>query len=662
MYTARQFKGMMKHYNLVHVTERNFKFSCGVQDCPKVYRNVRSYQFHLRTKHREFYNTYVGQHEHHAQDDGLDIDTSYMGIVDEEDPVVENPHPLIPPPRHNNYDIHHHVAVVMLNLREKYKVSETACSFVAQQLQTFVNLSSDQIVHEIQRELSQHNPEIDIDFQEILYQNTQPAINACQDFSSAKLLHKYVSKHMEYVEPLEMVVGEVNGVEHTIQYVPILETLKALLKHEDILAQVLQDHTSQDGILRDFCDGYVFKHNPLFQQHRNALQIELYYDDFTITNPIGTHSRKYKLSAVYFRLGNLHPKYRSQLDNIQLLALAQYHSVVAQHGLAALLKPVIDDIQILEREGIEIECQGQVHHFFGTVSFVAADNLGAHALGRFYENFSRSLKICRFCRASRVEFQGVHTDRNFQQRTKQAHDAQVRAVEQDDTLISAYGVKGSSYLNELQYYHIIDGLPSDIAHDCFEGFVPNVTMKVLSKLVEDDLFTFEQLNDGLKSFKFAAVDKGNKPGPILLTGRGGMAKLKCTQSQMWCFIRIMPFLVGHFIPEGNAHWDLFLHVLDMVECICAPAVAEGGIGYMRGVIEDCLDLFKELYPEHVTLPKMHYITHLGLLQGAGQSDLKENMSFSREYSTTLRTGRIFAKLLLSDTKGNKHFCILRTAF
>ena len=81
------------------------------------------------------------------------------------------------------------------------------------------------------------------------------------------------------------------------------------------------------------------------------------------------------------------------MDNIQLVALTQHHRVVAQHGLNAFLRPIIDDIKSLENEGIDIECHGQQHHFFGTVSFVAADNLGAHALPEKFLDCLQNLQI-----------------------------------------------------------------------------------------------------------------------------------------------------------------------------------------------------------------------------------------------------------------------------
>ena len=55
-------------------------------------------------------------------------------------------------------------------------------------------------------------------------------------------------------------------------------------------------HQSQNTeVLSDFCDGMYFKDHKLFNHHKNALQIMLYYDDVEICNPLGSHTKVHKL-------------------------------------------------------------------------------------------------------------------------------------------------------------------------------------------------------------------------------------------------------------------------------------------------------------------------------------------------------------------------------
>lgn len=51
--------------------------------------------------------------------------------------------------------------------------------------------------------------------------------------------------------------------------------------------------------------------------------------------------------AFYYLLGNISPRLRSKINNIQLLLLAKYSSV-AEFGIDRMLEPIIEDIQKLE--------------------------------------------------------------------------------------------------------------------------------------------------------------------------------------------------------------------------------------------------------------------------------------------------------------------------
>lgn len=51
---------------------------------------------------------------------------------------------------------------------------------------------------------------------------------------------------------------------------------------------------------------------------------------------------------MYYTLGNINPKYRSQLDAIQLLAIAT-SPVIKKYGIGAVLEPSLDDLQYIEQ-------------------------------------------------------------------------------------------------------------------------------------------------------------------------------------------------------------------------------------------------------------------------------------------------------------------------
>ena len=145
-----------------------------------------------------------------------------------------------------------------------------------------------------------------------------------------------------------------------------------------------------------FRDGTACKENQLFNSEPNALQICLYHDDFNIVNPLGNKTQKYKISAFYFVIGNFANKYKSLLKDIHLCILSPA-TFVNKYGYEKILRPLLDDLLKLETEGIKISFEGVDHKFCGSLSMVIADNLAAHALGRFFCNFSTVQRFCRFC-------------------------------------------------------------------------------------------------------------------------------------------------------------------------------------------------------------------------------------------------------------------------
>ena len=48
----------------------------------------------------------------------------------------------------------------------------------------------------------------------------------------------------------------------------------------------------------------------------------------------------------YFILGNLRPKYRSKLRNVQLLAVVK-KSLIDKYTISAILRPIVEDIKKL---------------------------------------------------------------------------------------------------------------------------------------------------------------------------------------------------------------------------------------------------------------------------------------------------------------------------
>ena len=83
----------------------------------------------------------------------------------------------------------------------------------------------------------------------------------------------------------------------------------------------------------------------------------------------------------------------------------------------------------------------------------------------------------------------------------------------DPDLATAFGVKRGSVLNTSKYFHVVEGLASDIMHDVLEGVIPKVTKLILVRLICDGHFSVDVLNAKIRNFTFGTTDLKNKPEP-----------------------------------------------------------------------------------------------------------------------------------------------------
>ena len=175
-------------------------------------------------------------------------------------------------------------------------------------------------------------------------------------------------------------------------YIPLLETLKQLLSHPDIIKE-FNSGLKNGGLLTDLCDGNLYKQHPLFGACTHSIQIIAYYDDVEVCNPIGSYVQTHKLGCLFFTLGNIRPQYRSSLKAIFLVGIAKTQDIKT-YGIDAFLKPFVEDLKSLYLDGITVDYQGgQTYTMYGGLLAFLADTLAAHALGGFKESMSFALRM-----------------------------------------------------------------------------------------------------------------------------------------------------------------------------------------------------------------------------------------------------------------------------
>lgn len=412
--------------------------------------------------------------------------------------------------------------------------------------------------------------------------------------------------HFDYVEPVPLFLGnDENGKERFAQYIPIKETLAALFKTTSVREQHAYTHSqppTPGDVLRDVKDGEGFKSNSLMKTASDSLGLILYQDAFEVVNPLGSGKKKHKVLAVYCTLTDILPHNRSTTDHMQLVLLCRENDF-KYFGINKVFEPLIKDLKFLEETGISMP-SGKIVK--GTLVAISGDNLGSHCIGGFLENFSRADYFCRYCEINKTTFVN-EPNLCGTARTVQSYKSHVQDL---DTAVagSVFGIKGDSPFNKLAHFHVCQpGLPPCLGHDLFEGVVSYDLALFVGRLVEEEHFTYLQLNRCKNQFKYKGNDANDKPGEL----SPGSERLSGHAVQNWCFLRILPLLIGDRIkdPCRNEVWQLILQLREIVELVCAPAVTTGQVAYLKVLIEEYICTRQKLFPDNPLRPKHHYMCH-----------------------------------------------------
>lgn len=89
----------------------------------------------------------------------------------------------------------------------------------------------------------------------------------------------------------------------------------------------------------------------------------------------------------------------------------------------------------------------------------------------------------------------------------------------------------------------------------------------------------------------------------------GSFKVKQTACQMWCFIRMLPLMVGRLVPIGCPAWHVLLLLLDVVEYCTSPEVTPALSMFLSDLINDFLTSYFAVFPDVSMKPKFHYLIH-----------------------------------------------------
>jgi hypothetical protein len=392
--------------------------------------------------------------------------------------------------------------------------------------------------------------------------------------------------------------------------ISLIAQLKVLLTKHDVYAIIFSEkHVVLNDDISCYEDGTAYKDSSFFQRHSKALQIHLYLDEFTVVDPLSSKVLKNKLVFVYFTIGNLPLKFRTCLKHIHLVSIfLNLH--VKLYGLNFLLKPIVDELKSLE-QGVEIILHGKLEVLYGTLALFTADNLASHEVGGFKKGFARGKRKCRYCLGTHEEIQCFFEDGMFIRRTIASHDLQTAGLETNshEHFAKVYGLNNKSILNELEHFHVVEGLVPDLMHDLHEGILPYVLCLLLHYFITEKIFfTIDQFNHALLNFNYGFSDVKDKPSLVDLKHIKNK-RLRQSAAQIALLTFTLPLLIGSLIPCTDERWLCFTTLLEIFRLVLQSSFSQLDISNLTYLIYDFLSAFKTCFPNANIIPKMHHLVH-----------------------------------------------------
>lgn len=594
---------LIKHFKLVHgvCSGKTLRLVCGQRGCSQVYGTFSGFRKHLNSAHNVQCSD-LGEGTSTTEDvTSCNLQDLPLAITPSESILV-------------NKSLVDSCATAVAELKEA-GVAETVINSLVISMEELVDDVYKQAKESVKNCLLQEpkKSEIECKIDECFKKMENPF---CVLNSESKRT-RFFKEKWGSVDPVEYILGtrfdtlrnRTSGgydqvvVTNTFMYIPILKTLQFIYSHPNIKEMVQADF-SQGDVLQNLCDGELFKSHPLFSKHRNAIQIQLFYDDFETSNPLGSKRGIYKVGAIYFTLRNFSPKYNSCLSNIHLVTL--FHAQdIKTYGFSKILDPIVQDIKILERDGIKVPLYDQP--VYGTIVQVTGDNLGLHCLFGFVESFSARY-CCRFCLTEKEDFQTEFNEDspNIVLRTQALHEEHCQQIEANPRLPYVMGVKQSCILNSLQYFKTCDNFSVDIMHDILEG-VAQYEMKLILHHLIDNYTTSEEIQTRIKNFNYGYVEQANKPPEVKLLQDTNDLGLNAIQS--WTLLRNLPLIFGDLVSPNDQSWYLLLLLLQIVNIVFSPTLTKGITIFLKHLIAEHHRLFKQLYPSKRLIPKHHFMVH-----------------------------------------------------
>ena len=271
-----------------------------------------------------------------------------------------------------------HLGLFLLKLQEDCLLSSSTIQTILDGFKELTSLLINSIQQTVVNICQDSNISSDVSSQILTTVNGEMLTTAFTELSSDWKRKQFYKNEYNFVEPQTVRYNVESSVfTSTFQYIPLQDSLKALLTNKKLSSQLLQQVPKRPNILSSFSDGTVYQEHPVYQNHPQALEIILYADEFDVVNPLGVHASVHKLLVFYYTVANIDRHLQSKKDTIQVVAICK-SSDIKVYGMTAVANAILSDVKLLELQGIAVS--GVPQRVYGTTAFIDGDNLNSHMI------------------------------------------------------------------------------------------------------------------------------------------------------------------------------------------------------------------------------------------------------------------------------------------
>ncbi|XP_060763963.1 uncharacterized protein LOC132872868 [Neoarius graeffei] len=293
---------LIHHFGLIHSHEADFSICCCLDDCQCTFTKYESYRRHIYRKHKKWV---VAPQELTVEDEEVEENAYENNLVEFDEPSHADINTL-------TESIQKMLMTHSLKWREKHVLPQLVQQDITDDVAVILSNFKEQYDTLITQHLEQKGFSLSDcpEFAE-LFQSPDLFSEAANVVHSKHLFTEYCKSNLDLTESVQYILRDSLGSKvGTCSYVPIIDVLKKYCSHNDIWEhiQFQNNQLVNKDVLTDYRDGLLFKEHPFFKIHSDALRLHFYQDEFEVVNPLGAKRGKYKLSAVYYTIGNLHGK------------------------------------------------------------------------------------------------------------------------------------------------------------------------------------------------------------------------------------------------------------------------------------------------------------------------------------------------------------------